>query len=336
MHPLVQILLALRQDAHGRLHHPLAQRQQEQRGDDVKEGVHVGDLRGRTVGREALHEAHQGNPHQRRDQAQCGKQNRADDIEHQVDDGGPFGVAPGAHRGQYSSDTGTDILTEEDIDGAAQSDHATVGQGLKDTDRGGGGLDQSGKEGTGQDTKHRIRELGHQVYESGHLPQRDHGGAHHVHTNEEDAQTTQDTAVVVELRLFQKYHHGHAQEGKEGRHSTYVQGDELSGDGGTDVGTHDDPHCLCEGHHTGVDEAHHHDRGGGGGLDDSGDHRTHQYAQHPVGRQLLQDALHPVTGRGLQAGAHHLHSVQKQRQAAQQAQNIGNTHRNAPFSLSSL
>ena len=42
--------------------------------------------------------------------------------------------------------------------------------------------------------------------------------------------------------------------------------------------------------------------------------------QKTVGSQPLQDQLHFATGSGLQAGAHHLHAVQEQRETAQKTQ----------------
>ncbi len=91
-----------------------------------------------------------------------------------------------------------------------------------------------------------------------------HGRAHHLHTDKEHAQAGQNISVVVNLGLLQKDHHGHAHKGEQGSHGAHVQGDELAGDGGADIG-HDDPHRLFQRHHAGVDEAHHHDSGGGGG-----------------------------------------------------------------------
>ena len=55
-------------------------------------------------------------------------------------------------------------------------------------------------------------------------------------------------------------------------------------------------------------------------MDDRGNARAHQDAQEAVGGQPLQNALHAVARRGLQAGAHHLHAVKEQGQAAQQPQ----------------
>ena len=128
---------------------------------------------------------------------------------------------------------------------------------------------------------------------------------------------------MVDLGFFQEDHHSYAHKGKQRGQYAHIQRDELTGNGGTDVGSHDDPHRLAQRHHTGVDKAHHHNGGSGGGLDDGGNARAYQYAENTVGGEPLQNALHAVARRGFQAGAHHLHTVEEQGKAAQQPQDNG-------------
>ena len=250
-----------------------------------------------------------------------------------MDDGGPLGIAAGADGGQHSGDACADVLPEKHIYRAGEPDDSTVGQRLQDTHRGRGGLNDRSKQRAGQDPDHRIGEGGHQAYEPGHLPQRRHGGAHHIHPDEQYAQAADDAAEVVALRLFQKHHHRHADKGEERRQHSHIQGDQLSGDGGADIGPHNDPYRLPQGHHARVDKAHHHHGRGRGGLDDCSDDRAHQYAQQSVGRELFQYPLHSIARRSLQAGAHHLHPVEEQGKPPQQTQNIRNIHALYSFSV---
>ena len=137
---------------------------------------------------------------------------------------------------------------------------------------------------------------------------------------------------MVSLGGLEEDYHRYADEGEQGSHRTHVQRNQQTGDGSTDVGTHDDPDCLLQGHHTGVYEAHHHNSGCGGGLDDCGDDRTHQNTQNAIGSEFFQNRLHSVTGSSLQAAAHHLHAVQEQGQTAQKTEDVGYLHvKNAPF-----
>ena len=60
--------------------------------------------------------------------------------------------------------------------------------------------------------------------------------------------------------------------------------EQPAGNGGTDVGAHDDADGLAELEDAGVDQAHHDDGGGGGGLDGRGDQSAQQNAlEHAAG-----------------------------------------------------
>ena len=194
-----------------------------------------------------------------------------------MDDGGALGVAGGANGGQHRGDAGADVLAEQDEHRVGVGDDAAVGQGLQDAHRGGRGLDDGGEDHARQDAQEGVGEVGHDAYKGLRLPQGGHGGAHHVHADEQHAQAGEDLAHVLKLGLFHKDGQHHAHKGDEGGQLPHVQGDEQAGDGGADVGAHDDPNRLVQGHHARVDEAHHHDGGGRRGLDDGGDGRPHQY-----------------------------------------------------------
>lgn len=140
-----------------------------------------------------------------------------------------------------------------------------------------------------------IGESGHQVHKGLGVTQRHHGGAHHLHADKQHAETGHDLADVVGPGHLDKDHHGHADESEERGKGAHVQSNQLSGDSGADIGAHDDPDRLVQGHHPGIDEAHHHDCGGGGGLDHGGDDGAYQYTLDPVGGQFLQDLLHLVS-----------------------------------------
>ena len=272
-----------------------------------------GDLPGRSrrqypaqTGHRDLTVDHMGNGEQNEEER---KDDRTDYVEHQMDDGGPLGAAAGANGGQNCRDTGADILTEQHEYRAGQPDHTAVSQRLKDTHRGRGRLDYRSKARTSQNTQQRVGEIGHHLNERLRLPQGRHCTAHHIHSDKQHTQTSQNLADVLKLRLLDKDHHGHTNKGKQRGQFTHIQSNQQSSNGGADVGAHDDPNRLIQCHHPGVDKAHHHNCGGRGGLDHRGDRRTYQYAQETVCRQPLQNLLHPAAGCRLQAGTHHLHSV---------------------------
>ena len=94
-------------------------------------------------------------------------------------------------------------------------------------------------------------------------------------------------------------HQHHARKGDQRGQLAHVQGDQQAGDGGADVGAHDDPDRLVQGHHAGVDK-------GPTTITVVAEDdwitavmaAPHQYAQKSVGGEALQDLLHPAARRG--------------------------------------
>ena len=123
-----------------------------------------------------------------------------------MDAGGPLGVPAGAQSGQHSGDAGADVLSEQDEHRPGEPDDAAGGQGLQNTHRGGGGLNQSGKGRAEEDTQQGIGQSGHQADKDRKLPEGGHGGAHGVHADEKDAQTGQNLADVLQVRPLDKDH----------------------------------------------------------------------------------------------------------------------------------
>ncbi len=79
--------------------------------------------------------------------------------------------------------------------------------------------------------------------------------------------------------------------------------DELTGDRGTNVCTHDDTHRLRQGHNARVDKADTDDDRTGGRLDHAGDEGAENDTLDGGGGQLLQHALHLAARQLFQAEA---------------------------------
>lgn len=149
-HTLVQIGLGgrgllLRDQQLRRLHKPATEGEKGHRADHVEEGVEHGDLGG--GGREPPLE---GAGHEVGPAEQDNEENdRAQRIEHQVDQPGPAGIGSGGEGGHDSGDAGANVGAQDDkqhlvppgSDGQPSHRHG-------DDDRGGGGagLHQSGEE----------------------------------------------------------------------------------------------------------------------------------------------------------------------------------------------
>ena len=95
------------------------------------------------------------------------------------------------------------------------------------------------------------------------ITQRYHCGAHHSHAKKEDTQTRNNPSGKLDLFLLDKKNQSNTCKCNQRRDGPDVQGYELPGHGGSDIGTHDDPDSLLKRHELGVDEAHHHDGCGG-------------------------------------------------------------------------
>ena len=179
-----------------------------------------------------------------------------------MDDSCPLGIAAGSNGSQYRCDAGTDILAEQDINRTGQADQSAVGQRLQNADRSGGRLDDRCKNGAGQDPKQGIGKPCHQIDKRLGIPQRSHGGTHHIHTDEQHPKARHDPPDGMEFRIFKKYNQNHAGKSDQGRQRAYIQRNQKAGDGCADIGSHDDPGCLGQCHHTGIDKSHHHNGSG--------------------------------------------------------------------------
>ena len=110
----------------------------------------------------------------------------------------------------------------------------------------------------------RGLKAGHQADKCLGIPQGNHSGAHHIHTDEQYAKARHDLTDGVEFGIFKKYNQHHAGKGNQRRQHSHIQRDQKAGDGGADIGAHDNPDCLSQCHHTGIDKPHDHNGGGRG------------------------------------------------------------------------
>lgn len=180
---------------------------------DVEEGVEGGDIAhvhgGRPEGEAA-----------RRSEGQlsavdtCQEDQRADNIKVEVEHGRPSGVAAGADGGDERGDAGANILAHNDGEGDVEGDDAGGGEGLQDTHRGGGALEQGGDKGAYQDAQQGIGEGHEEVAELRDVLERRHRGGHGVHADKQQAQTQQQLAynplfAALDKHIEHNAHHCH-------------------------------------------------------------------------------------------------------------------------------
>ena len=161
----------------GQLDQQTAQRQQHGGSADIEAGMdHCNALR--------IHNVFQKLP--REEQSNTVEQHHKDqstnNIEVQMHHCGTAGILVGTDRSHHGRHASTDVLTQNDGDGAAEGDDTGGTKALENTNGSGGRLDHSGQHRTNQNTDKRIGEGHHQVCKPRLVTQELHGAAHEIHT----------------------------------------------------------------------------------------------------------------------------------------------------------
>ena len=332
---LLRLLRAVRHGHHGQPGQHAAAGQEEQHRNDAGHGVDVCNA--------AL--VHHIAPHGDADgELDCIDQRQqddaADDVEVQVDEGGALAVLGGAADGQQGGEGRADVGAQHDGDGRAEGDEAGAGQRLQDAHRGRRGLDDDRDHHAHENAEDGVGHGDEQLLERCALTQGRHTGVHQAHAREQDAEAQHDLADVLFLRVADEHiknaadkrHHRRKRLGlDEGQDEAVARNirhaDELTGDRSTNVCTHDNAYRLRKGHDAGVDEADANDDRTGRRLDDAGDEGAENDALDGGRSQFLQYALHLAAGQLFEAGTHDRHTIQEQRNTAQQRGDVCNVHK---------
>ena len=254
-----------------------------------------------------------------------------------MDKGGALGVLVGPRTGENGGKGGADILAHNKRNGHIEADDPGGTEGLKDPGKGGGTLEQGGEESAYQHTENGVGKGGEKFCQPGFILKGSHCLGHGVHADEKKPHTNEDLTDAFLAALGDKHvkddadHRQHrSQNGrlKSGENGVGIIRDagkaqNLGGDGGADVGAHDDANRLLKLHNAGVYKAYAHDGGGGGRVNDGGDKGAQQNAfEHIVG-QPFQNPLQPSAGYLGQTVGHSGHTKQKQCDRTQHGDHIG-------------
>ena len=149
------------------------------------------------------------------------EEQRADDIEQQMDHGRPLGVFAGADGGEKGGDAGADILAHNKRNGDMEGDHAGRADGLQDAHGGGGALNQGGDGGAHQDAQQGVGKGDKQLTEGGELLEAGDGAFHGLHADEQKAQSQHDLAhdlpPAASLEEHEKHDARRCQQGAQDR-----------------------------------------------------------------------------------------------------------------------
>ena len=283
-----------------------------------EDGVGVGDLTADIPGGQLL-DQYQNLGNQGDERAQ---QDGADGVEQQIQNGGALAVAVGSQRSQQVGRDGADRRADDQIHRGGEAQNSLYGEGLENDCGGGGALQQSGEGNAEENGCHGIFQPAQQGDELLGLGQGSDGLLHGTDPHKEHTEAHDDGADIPHQILLQEQVHGSAREENHGCVGAEVKSGQLGGDGGTDIGTHDDADGLRQGHKRGVDEADDHHIGGRGALDHQRDRKAHQHGHEPVAGRLFQNDPQLVACGVAKAGGHERHAVQEQTYASQQGENI--------------
>ena len=129
--------------------------------------------------------------------------NGPNQVEHNMGASHTLSVQAGLYRCQYGGNTGTNVIAQQDGDGAFQGNQALAGHSHQNTDGSGGGLDHQGHAKTNGQAQQRMggkaaQEVNHGLM----LPQGSYCIPHHGHTQHQDTKPQEYGTQMFQLAFF--------------------------------------------------------------------------------------------------------------------------------------
>ncbi len=319
--------LALRYDALRQLREPAGKTDKKKRVDDVEQCIGVGDLARHF--RRCLSHALElrtgwGNPdrhiHQQPDEGK--PYQGAQNIEHYMHCRclhcfGGLG-AEDAH--QCCRGGCADVGTQRQGDACRQGQQPLARHRDGDADRCCGGLYDGSECRAGENARHRIFQSLEYFQKGLVAAQGRHCHAHQAHAVKHQTYAHDHHAVVLHLLLLGgKEHEKTDGDGAEGV-SCKIESQQLGGHSAADVGSHDHPDRLGEGHHATAYEAYDQQSGYRRGVEHAGNKGTGERTLQAVGGELRQYCFQCLASGFCHPLRQQLQSAEKQGQAAEQAE----------------
>ena len=318
--PLPRVLAA--DDEAGKLYEHTREREEDYGRADLQESVGVGKLlRG-------VRRGEGGDPIGERQELEKYNANDAGEhVEHHVYRRGAFRVLGAVHRRDDGDHRAADVLTADEVDGLPERQNVRRRHRLQNAHGGGNGLEQHSHYCA---EEHAYNGVILKALDKGAepflLPKIDHVLLHEHHAHEEHSETGDDVKNVVP-RLFLHERHSHnAHKGDYGGYRVHVEGDELTGDGGTDVGAHYDAGRVFKRHEPRVDKADRHNGNGVGALYYTGDDYADYEAQKAIFGKCFKYFFELRSGKALDTVTHYANTVKEQRDAARNTYPILKSH----------
>ncbi len=264
------------------------------------------------------------------------KENSANGVENDMDNAGAlcvFAGADGADKG--GGDAGTQIDTHDHGVDKVEIHCTGGGESLKNTDHCGGTLDNNGEDKAGEDAeKGHVAEEAENIDEGVGLAERFNGVGHQHKTGEENTKAESYEGCALGGFALDEHKEDNAddkgdrsevvglEEGKQSAACLDIhKSDYPGGDGGADVGTHNNADTLTEVQNTCANKTHGEDDGCGGTLNDGGDQQAGKKTGDNIAGELAKEVFEGVTGALLKAVTHDFHTVEEHGKTAEKFNN---------------
>lgn len=308
------------------LHHEEEERCPDERHDDVKSGVSVGDLAGNDFDLRPLWRDQFNNMrvwHDKPDEDQ-----RTTDVENAVCERGTLGVEAEPYGSDQRGDGGPDVVAEKHWQRADKTDEAAAvragcgGNILEHSDGGAGALNEQRHAETGCQTENwHVGNLLDHFSKDRAGGQRFHDGAHDLDPVKEQTKAKDRGTEVLDLFFLGKKIEQKTDDDDEVDIIAEIKRNQLRGHRRPDVCTKNDRNGLWQRHQPSADEADGHNGRCRTGLQHSSDQRARENPEHRIFREHAEDRAHAFAGDFLQAVAHEIHPIKEDREPSEQPKN---------------
>ena len=182
----------------------------------------------------------------------------SDDLDRYMNSGNSLCLTVNADTGEDCGHTGTNVGTHNDGNCHTQGNLSGHGQALQNTNGCSRRLDDTGDQGTYEDTDQRVIEALHHLCELGKITKRRHGIGHHGHTGHENGKAKEHGSEVLVFLLLGHHEkknsnecedHGEVLGLKHSKEDIPIvinsgQGEDPCGKSGADVSTEDNANGL--------------------------------------------------------------------------------------------
>ena len=263
------------------------------------------------------------------------QQNSTGNVEIGIDQSCALTVYIGADSGNKNGSACADAHTDNHGNGHIIADNTGNRKCLQNTDGSRAALNDGSYNKTNQKRNGRIGNGSDKFNKSGVFLQRSHSAAHRLHAAHKNSEGQQDHTDILRAGFLAEEIENNANKSQESKNSRRRDGSlalnacqyqNPTGNGGADIGTHDNADGIGQLHDAGINKTDYHNCGGRGGLDCCGDQSAQKHTFKSSGSQLAEDDLQLAAGNTLKTFAHKGHTEEEEGKTAQQSNRICNTH----------